>query len=84
MGAQIVDVRTSIQYANDGCIKDSINIPLDDLRNQLSKLDKEKPIIICCENGLRSGLAKNILKVNGFEHVYKGGSWTSLKNKLKK
>ena len=80
-GAIIVDVRTKGEYAS-GHIKGSINIPLDTLNNQLSKLKKEKPIITCCASGMRSASAKSILKSYGFKEVYNGGGWSSLNNKL--
>lgn len=81
--AQILDVRTQVECESHGCIAESINIPLDNLRLEMSKLDKDKPVIICCANGLRSGLARQILMNNGFTRVYRGGSVESLKRKLK-
>lgn len=81
--AQLLDVRTETEYNSHGCIQNSINIPLDNLRLELSKLDKEKPVIICCGNGLRSGLARQILLNNGFSSVYRAGTFESLKRKLK-
>ena len=79
-GAQIIDVRTKGEY-HSGHIEGSINIPLNTLENQLSKLKKNIPLITCCASGMRSSAAKNILKSHGFE-VYNGGSWISLKNKI--
>lgn len=81
-GAMLVDVRSKGEYAN-GHIKGSINIPLDQLRNNLNRFkDKEKVIITCCASGNRSGMAKNILKEKGYTHVYNGGGWMSLQHKL--
>jgi rhodanese-related sulfurtransferase len=60
-----------------------MNIPVDALNNQLSQLkDKNKPIITCCASGMRSAAAKNILKSNGYQTVYNGGSWASLKHQI--
>lgn len=82
-GAIIVDVRTKNEYAS-GHIKGSVNIPLDSLSSNLSKLkDKNKPVITCCASGMRSSAAKNILKSNGFIDVYNGGGWDSLQNKIR-
>ena len=81
--AQIVDVRTELECSSYGCIKDSIKIPLDDLRLKMNQLDKERPVIVCCGNGLRSGLAKQILQQHGFGKVFKAGSYDSLKRKLR-
>ncbi len=81
-GAVILDVSSKGEYSS-GCIKGSINIPVDQLRNNLGKLkDKNLPIITCCASGMRSASAKSILKSEGYEEVYNGGGWMSLKMKI--
>ncbi len=81
-GAIILDVRSKGEYAS-GHIKGSLNISVDTLSRNLSQLkDKQKPIITCCASGMRSASAKSILKANGYEQVFNGGSWISLKNKI--
>jgi phage shock protein E len=81
-GAVIIDVRSKEEFAR-GHIKGSINIPLDQLRNNLNKFkDKSKPIITCCASGMRSSSAKNLLKSSGYVKVYNGGGWNSLQNWL--
>jgi rhodanese-related sulfurtransferase len=77
-GAVIVDVRTPAEY-KDGHLKGAINLPLQTLGNNLNKLKKDQVIITCCRSGSRSGMAKRMLKANGFEQVHNGGPWTSLK-----
>jgi len=81
-GAIIVDVRTKSEYQN-GHIKGSLNIPLDSLNSNLSKLKKDSPVITCCASGMRSASAKSILKSNGFTDVYNGDGWSSLQSKIK-
>lgn len=81
-GAIIVDVRTKGEYQG-GHIKGSINIPLQTLSQNLSKLKKGKPIITCCASGMRSASAKSMLTSSGFSEVYNGGGWMSLQSKLK-
>lgn len=82
-GAVILDVRTKGEYAA-GHIKGSVNISVDQLRNNLNKLrDKHIPIITCCASGMRSGTAKSILKSNGYTQVHNGGGWHSLQHKLR-
>jgi phage shock protein E len=82
-GAVILDVRTKGEY-NDGHIKGSINISVDQLKDNLNRLpDKQKPIITCCASGMRSASAKKILQSNGYVQVYNGGGWTNLRGKLK-
>ena len=81
-GAIILDVRSKSEYAG-GHIKGSINISVDTLNNNLSKLkDKNKTIITCCASGMRSASAKNVLKSNGYTQVHNGGGWSSLQNKI--
>ncbi|WP_428657718.1 rhodanese-like domain-containing protein [Runella sp.] len=81
-GAIILDVRSKGEFQS-GHIKGSVNIPVDTLKNNLSKLKKDKPIITCCASGMRSASAKSILKSNGYNEVYNGGGWRSLQNKIK-
>ena len=81
-GGQIVDVRTRAEYTS-GNIRGSVNIPLQDLSGSLKKINKEKPVIVCCATGSRSSSAKRILKSGGFTQVYNGGGWRSLQNKIK-
>ena len=79
-GAIIIDVRTVDEYKNDGHIKGSLNIPLNDIKKQTSWLIKDVPIIVVCASGSRSAEAKKILDDNGFKKVYNGGSWNNLGN----
>lgn len=81
-GAIILDVRSRGEFAS-GHIKNSINIPVDQLVNNLSKLkDKNKCIICCCASGMRSGTARRILEANGYIAVFNGGGWQQLQNKI--
>ena len=50
-GAMILDVRSKGEYAT-GHIKGSVNIPVEQLGNNLNKLkDKNRTIITCCASG---------------------------------
>ncbi|WP_299247570.1 rhodanese-like domain-containing protein [uncultured Cytophaga sp.] len=80
-GAVIIDVRTKGEYAG-GHIKGSLNIPVNEISNQLSKISKDKIIITCCASGMRSGSAKSMLKSKGYPEVYNGGPWNSLQRKI--
>jgi len=77
-GATILDVRTKVEYQS-GHLRNSINIPVGNLEQNIKKLNKNKPIITCCASGSRSASARRILKSKGFEQVYNGGSWYSLR-----
>lgn len=79
-GAKIIDVRSKSEYAS-GHVKGSVNIPLEQLEKNINKFkDKNTTVITCCASGMRSGVAKSVLKRNGFENVYNGGSWTKVQS----
>ena len=82
-GAQIIDVRTEAEFSG-GHIKNSKNIPLQNLSQNLNKLNKNKAVITCCASGMRSASAKSMLEKNGFTEVHNGGSWKSLEQKILK
>jgi len=65
----ILDVRTQEEFKR-GTIKGAVNIPLDDLRDRLSELDKNKPAYVFCQVGFRGYVAARILSQNGFRDVY--------------
>ena len=80
-GAVIVDVRTKGEYSG-GAIPRSKNIPLQQINNQATKIKKwNKPVILCCASGMRSGSATGVLKSKGIE-VINGGGWVSLSKKI--
>jgi len=81
-GAVILDVRSKGEFES-GHIRGAINIPVDQLVNNLYKLkDKNKPIITCCASGMRSASAKSLLIASGFTKVFNGGGWSGLQSKL--
>lgn len=75
----LLDVRTPFEFSN-GHIKNAINIPVDELRNNMDKLDKTKEIIIYCAVGLRGHIASRILSQNGFNVKNITGGYKSLIN----
>lgn len=68
--ALVLDVREPSEY-KDGHIGRSKHIPLGQLKNQLGGLDKykDKPVVVVCRTGNRSGHACGILRKAGFENV---------------
>lgn len=62
----LVDVRSPIEYSN-GFIDGTVNIPVDDLRASLDKLDKNKEIWVYCQVGLRGYTASRILSQLGYK-----------------
>ncbi len=70
----LLDVRTPLEFAN-GHIPDAINIPVDDLRNRLAELPKNRPIVVYCQVGQRGYLATRILMQAGFAATNLGGGY---------
>jgi len=61
----ILDVRAAYERKN-GIIDGDVNIPLEELRNNIADLPKDKTIHAYCKTGLRSYIATRILGQNGF------------------
>lgn len=74
--AQFIDVRTIAEYKS-GHAKKAVNFPLDNLQNSLSKLDKNKPVYVICQSGMRSMRGASILADEGFTEVYNVAGGTS-------
>ena len=66
--AFIVDVREKNEY-NNGHIKNSINIPLSEIRGRLDEIPKDKPVYLHCRTGQRSYNATLILQNLGYKNV---------------
>ncbi len=64
-GVALVDVRTEEEYSR-GHIPDSINIPVDELRDRLSELPDEE-IVIYCQVGIRGHTAASLLRGHGYD-----------------
>jgi phage shock protein E len=81
--AFLVDVRTPQEFA-EGNVEGSVNIPLNNLPNELSKFKNKNSIIVFCRSGNRSEQAKIILEQNGFANVVNGGTWQNVHSLIKK
>ena len=69
----LLDTRTKMEY-NSGHIEGYINIPVDELRDRLNEIDKDKPVYVICQSGLRSYIASRILLGNGYDcYNFAGG-----------
>ncbi len=72
-GARVIDVRTTAEF-RDGAYKGAINIPLAILPARGQDLEpKDKPIVLYCASGARSGQAARFLKQHGFTDVINAG-----------
>ncbi len=66
--ALLLDVRTEAEYAS-GALGGAVNIPVDELRERLNELPKDRPIYLYCAMGLRGYIAYRILAGNGFDDL---------------
>ena len=64
----LVDVRDDKEVAG-GMVKGAVHLPLDKLQADPSKLSKDKELVTYCSNGIRSEMAYEFLKKNGYEKV---------------
>lgn len=77
-GATVIDVRTPEEYQGGHC-QGSINVPLNVIEARYLEFDKNKPIVVCCASGGRSGMALTFFKSKGYEKVINAGAWTNVK-----
>jgi NADPH-dependent 2,4-dienoyl-CoA reductase/sulfur reductase-like enzyme/rhodanese-related sulfurtransferase len=63
----LLDVRNPGELENVGFISGAVNIPVDQLRQRMDELPKDKEIIIYCQVGLRGNVAYRQLVNNGFK-----------------
>ena len=69
----LLDTRTAEEFTL-GHIDGFINIPVDELRERLDELEKDKPVYVICQSGLRSYIACRILAGSGFKcYNFSGG-----------
>lgn len=81
LGAVILDVRTASEF-QEGHIKGSKNISLQDLPSSINIIGNSR-VITVCRSGARSAAAIDILHKAGIE-AYNGGSWLNLNKIIKK
>ena len=63
----LLDVRNPGELENVGFISGAVNIPVDQLRQRMNELPKDREIIIYCQVGLRGNVAYRQLVNNGFK-----------------
>ena len=64
-----IDVRTPDEIKSTGAMPGFINIPVDELRDRMQEIPKDKPIILTCAIGLRGYIAYRILAQNGYANI---------------
>ena len=74
-GAVLVDVRTAGEFRR-GHIEGAINIPIDEIRDRMSEIPKDKTILLYCLTGVRSYFVYRILAQLGYRAVNFSGGYT--------
>lgn len=71
-GINLLDIRTPEELAENGSIEGAQNIDFysADFEEQMNAMDREKPVMLYCKSGGRSGEAAALLKELGFKQVY--------------
>ncbi len=78
-GGQWVDVRYPSEYQYDKLV-DAINIPLSEIRNAFSLLDKGREYVLYCQSERRSAAATFLLAQRGYRaFLLAGGLWGDAK-----
>jgi NADPH-dependent 2,4-dienoyl-CoA reductase/sulfur reductase-like enzyme/rhodanese-related sulfurtransferase len=64
----VIDVRDEREYDTES-LEGAVNIPLEDLRERLSEVPQDRPVVVHCSVGYRSYLAQQILQQHGWTNV---------------
>ena len=65
----ILDVREQSEY-DAGHIPGVTLIPMNDVANRLGEIPKDKPVIVTCRSGNRSGQVTDFLRQQGYTNVH--------------
>ena len=81
-GAVVIDVRTPAEFSG-GHVEGSLNMPLSDIGSKVTDIQKlNKPLVLCCASGIRSGQASRALKQQGIDCI-NGGGWAKVAKVMK-
>jgi len=64
----LIDVRTVNEWES-GHIKGSINIPLNQIKERISEIPKDKELVVQCASGYRSSIALSLLEMNNLSNI---------------
>lgn len=74
----VLDVRSRGEHAV-AHVRGAVHVPVDELRDQLHSLPRDRRILVYCKGGFRAHLAVRVLKANGFADVANvTGGFTSI------
>jgi phage shock protein E len=83
-GALVIDVRSPGEF-NSGHLPPALNLPLDEIETALPRRvkDKSQVLLLHCQSGMRSGMARQKLKRLGYVNVFNLGSFGRAEGILK-
>jgi phage shock protein E len=75
-GALVIDVRTAAEYGG-GHLQRAVNMPLPEIEPLITRKvkDKDQVLLLHCQSGVRSGLAKKKLIALGYPNTFNIGSY---------
>lgn len=75
----VVDVRTDAEF-RQGHLPEAIHIPYDEIVARRAELpaDQNRPIVLYCRSGRRSGIARQSLEQLGFTNAINAGGYEAL------
>ena len=75
-GASVIDVRSEDEF-KEGHLPGAVGVPLDQLRDASGWLapNKEQPLLLHSQSGVRSGMGKTMLRRMGYPNVFNLGSY---------
>ena len=76
-GALVIDVRTPGEYAQ-GHLPTAVNMPVESIEAMLPKRvsDRDKVLLLHCQSGMRSGVARRKLRALGYQKAFNLGSYS--------
>jgi phage shock protein E len=75
-GALVIDVRSAAEFRG-GHLQRAINMPLPDIEMLVARRvqDKNQVLLLHCQSGMRSGLARRKLAALGYTRAFNMGSY---------
>jgi phage shock protein E len=78
-GAILIDVRTKEEF-DAGHLEGAINIPWEETASLMAAIgsDKQRPAVLYCRSGNRSGKAIAVLEKKGYSNLFNAGGLAAL------
>jgi phage shock protein E len=75
-GALVIDVRSAAEYIS-GHLPNALNLPLSEIEAILPRhvKDKDRVLLLHCQSGMRSGVARTKVKAMGYPNAFNLGSY---------